>query len=81
MEPRRKRRITVGLILLLLWVPIVLVAQHSVEEIHYLKTFLPSKMTPAEAKDAAVIELIKVTVIVLPLVIAMVFVWKMARED
>ncbi|MDC4222749.1 MAG: hypothetical protein MPW15_00520 [Candidatus Manganitrophus sp.] len=81
MEPRRKRRVVVGLILFLLWVPIVLVAQHSVEEIHYLKSFLPAKMTPSEAKDAAVIELIKVAIIVLPLVIAMVFVWKTAWED
>ncbi|NKE71521.1 hypothetical protein [Candidatus Manganitrophus noduliformans] len=81
MEPRRKKRIVVGLTLLLLWVPIFLVARHSVEEIHYLKTFLPSEMTPSEAKDAAVIELIKVAIIVLPLLIAMAFVWKMSREE
>jgi hypothetical protein len=81
MEPRGKRQIILGLILLLLWVPMLLVAQHSVEEIHYLKTFLPSRMTPSEAKDAAIIELIKVAIIVLPLVIAMVFVWKVARKD
>lgn len=81
MEPRRKRRIIAGLILLLLWVPIVLVAQHSVEEIHYLKTFLPSQMTPSEAKEAAIIELIKVAIIGVPILIAMVFIWKMAQED
>lgn len=81
MEPRRRRWIVVGLILFLLWLPILLVAQHSVEEIHYLKTFLPAKMTPSEAKDAALIELIKVAFIVLPLVIAMIFVWKMSRDD
>ncbi|TAK02036.1 MAG: hypothetical protein EPO39_13760 [Candidatus Manganitrophaceae bacterium] len=81
MEPRRKKRLIVGLILLLLWLPIFLVAQHSVEEIHYLKTFLPAKMSPSEAKDAALIEFIKATFIVLPLLIAMIFVWKMSREE
>lgn len=81
MEPRRKKQVLLGLILFLLWLPIVLVAQHSVEEIHYLKTFLPSQMTPAEAKDAALIELIKVTFIILPLLIAMIFVWKLFREE
>ncbi|GEM_PF-6475312 len=81
MEPRRRKRIIVGLIFLLLWLPILLVARHSVEEIHYLKTFLPARMTAAEAEDAAIIELIKVAFIVLPLVIAMIFVWKISRED
>ena len=81
MEPRRRKRILLGLIFFFLWLPILLVAQHSVEEIHYLKTFLPSQMTPSEAKDAALIELIKVVFVVLPLVVAMILVWKMSREE
>jgi hypothetical protein len=42
---------------------------HSVEEIHYLKTFYPSKFTVEEASMAAEVELIKVLLISLPLVI------------
>lgn len=45
---------------------------HSVEEIHYLKTFYPSKFTVEEASMAAEVELIKVVLISLPLVIVMV---------
>ncbi len=45
---------------------------HSVEEIHYLKTFYPSKFTVEDASMAAEVELIKVLLISLPLVIVIV---------
>lgn len=48
---------------------IAAVSWHSVEEIHYLKTFYPAKLTVEEAEQAAWVELIKVHLISLPLVI------------
>jgi hypothetical protein len=45
------------------------VSFHSVQEIHYLKTFLPRDFTVDEAFYAAVIELIKVVIIGLPIVL------------
>ena len=80
MDPRRRKKIIVGLVLFFLWLPILLVAQHSVEEIHYLKSFFPGRMGLSEAFLAALIELIKVFLIVLPLGIAMIFVWKLSRD-
>jgi hypothetical protein len=42
---------------------------HSVEEIHYLKTFYPRQFTVEEAFYASGVELIKVMLIGLPLII------------
>lgn len=42
------------------------VAWHSIEEIHYLKSFFPDEFTVAEAKDASVIEFVKVAIIAIP---------------
>ena len=46
---------------------IAAVSWHSVEEIHYLKTFYPKQFTVEEAFYASGVELIKVILIVLPL--------------
>jgi len=45
------------------------VCLHSLEEIHYLKSFFPGTFTVEEAFYAGALELIKVTIIVLPLVL------------
>jgi hypothetical protein len=45
------------------------VCLHSVEEIHYLKSFFPKQFTVEEAFYAAAIELIKVIIIGLPLLL------------
>lgn len=45
------------------------VSWHSVEEIHYLKTFYPDHFTVEEAFYASGVELIKVILIGLPLLI------------
>lgn len=45
------------------------VCLHSLEEIHYLKTFLPSTMTVQQACYAGVLEIIKLGVIALPLIL------------
>jgi hypothetical protein len=44
------------------------VCWHSVEEIHYLKSFFPKQFSVQEAYYAAAIELIKVVIIGLPIV-------------
>ncbi|MFQ5735582.1 MAG: hypothetical protein ACE5GY_01820 [Thermodesulfobacteriota bacterium] len=45
------------------------VSWHSVEEIHYLKTFYPGSFTVEEAFWASLVELIKVHLIALPLIV------------
>ncbi len=48
---------------------ITAVSWHSVEEIHYLKTFYPRSFTVEEAFWASLVELVKVYLVALPLVI------------
>lgn len=43
------------------------VCRHSLEEIHYLKSFYPKQFTVQEAFYASAVELIKVFIISLPL--------------
>lgn len=50
---------------------IAAVSWHSVEEIHYLKTFYPKHFTVEEAFFASGVELIKVILIGLPLFLVM----------
>jgi hypothetical protein len=45
------------------------VCWHSIEEIHYLKSFFPESFTVQEAFYASGIELIKIIIISLPLVL------------
>lgn len=45
------------------------VCWHSVEEIHYLKSFFPQRFTVQEACYAAAVELIKVAIIGMPIVL------------
>jgi len=46
------------------------VCLHSLEEIHYLKSFFPRTFTVQEACYASLVELIKVVIIALPLLAA-----------
>lgn len=41
---------------------------HSVEEIHYLKSFFPRQFTVQEAGFAAIVEFVKVIILSIPLV-------------
>jgi hypothetical protein len=61
-----KLAITMATISLLI---ITAVCWHSVEEIHYLKSFFPQQFTVQEAFYASGIELIKITIISLPLLL------------
>lgn len=40
---------------------------HSIGEIHYLKSFFPSSFSVEAARDAAIVELVKVALIAMPL--------------
>jgi len=42
---------------------------HSIEEIHYLKSFFPKQFTVQEAFNASNIELIKIAIICFPIVL------------
>ena len=46
------------------------VSWHSLEEIHYLKTFYPPRFTVREAFYASAVELVKDMVVALPFVVA-----------
>ncbi len=54
---------------LLITAVIAAVAFHSVQEIHYLKTFYTGNFTVTEASLAAAVELIKVLLVAGPLVL------------
>ena len=45
------------------------VCYHSVDEIHYLKSFFPHQFTLQEASDAAIVELVKIIIIAIPLIV------------
>ncbi|HEY4706678.1 MAG: hypothetical protein A2054_02650 [Deltaproteobacteria bacterium GWA2_55_10] len=48
---------------------IIAISLHSVEEIHYLKSFYPAKFTVEEAFYATMVEFIKIHIISLPLIV------------
>lgn len=48
------------------------VCWHSVQEIHYLKTFYPRQFSVQEAFYASLVELVKVIIISLPFILVVV---------
>lgn len=63
----------------IVWIGVVviaLVSWHSVQEIHYLKSFYPRSFTVVEAGWAAVVELVKVTLISFPILLTIVLLRK-----
>lgn len=79
---KRAGRFLANLLLLAGFVAIVAVCWHSVGEIHYLKTFFPPRFTVQEACEAAIVEAIKVGLIVLPILLGMglVLLWTLSRR-
>lgn len=51
------------------------VCWHSVEEIHYLKSFFPDQFTVEQAFYASAIELIKIVIIGIPSLLILGFCW------
>jgi hypothetical protein len=57
---------------------------HSLEEIHYLKSFFPKSFTLEQAFYASAIELIKITIIAIPFVLVIgigLFFLKNRKQD
>ena len=63
------RRTFLNLLVVLGVIVFSAVCFHSVQEIHYLKTFFPTDFAVDEAFDAAAIELIKVIIIGFPILL------------
>lgn len=57
------------------------VCAHSVQEIHYLKSFFPKVFSVEEAFYAAAVELIKVVIIGLPVLLLMGLCALLAKKD
>jgi len=68
MRPFRPRNLLIVPIVLAL-AALTAVCLHSLEEIHYLKSFFPPSFTVQDAFYAGVLELIKVAIIAFPLVL------------
>ena len=64
-----KSRIAPLIITLLALAAIFAVCFHSLEEIHYLKSFFPHSFSVEQAFYAGLLELVKVVIIALPLVL------------
>lgn len=62
-------RSVIAFVLTVCMVVIAAVSWHSVEEIHYLKTFYPKTFTVEEAFYASGVELVKVILIAVPLIL------------
>lgn len=61
-----------GLLVSIIVICLVIIAAvcwHSVEEIHYLKSFFPKQFSVEEAYYASKIELVKIAIISLPLIL------------
>jgi len=64
-----KREYLFWVLILASFIFLVLVINHSVYEIHYLKSFFPGTFTVEQAKDAAIVEFVKVIFISIPVFI------------
>lgn len=61
------------------------VSFHSVEEIHYLKSFYPERFSVSDAAAAALVELIKVSLVAMPLflivLVCLFLLWLFEKPD
>lgn len=64
-----KCRIILIALVVLAFAAVTAVCLHSLEEIHYLKSFFPATFTVQQAFYAGALELVKVAIIALPLVL------------
>lgn len=80
MKPSRLAPFLVALVLLAL-AALGAVSLHSLEEIHYLKTFFPHTFTVQEVFYAGALELVKVIIIALPLLAIIAVALAFLRRD
>jgi len=64
------RKLFLSIAVLISAVIVFAVCWHSLEEIHYLKSFFPKSFTVEEAFYASAVELVKVIIISLPFLLA-----------
>ena len=69
---KRVRSFLIGAGIVISILVIAAVCWHSVEEIHYLKTFYPRQFSVQEAFYASLVELVKVVIISLPFILVAV---------
>jgi hypothetical protein len=73
-------RTSLNLVILIGIIAFFAVCLHSVEEIHYLKSFFPEEFTVEESFYAAAIELIKVIIIGIPVLLIIGICLRKLRE-
>jgi hypothetical protein len=66
---KRMRQILIGSAIAVSILVVFAVCWHSVQEIHYLKTFYPKQFSVEEAFYASAVELVKVIIISLPFIL------------
>jgi len=69
MMGRQFRKLFLSIAVVISVVVVFAVCWHSLEEIHYLKSFFPQSFTVEEAFYASAVELVKVLIVSLPLVL------------
>jgi uncharacterized membrane protein len=72
---------SLNLVILIGVIAFFAVCLHSIEEIHYLKSFFPAEFTVEEAFYAAAIELIKVIIIGIPILLIIYSCLRKLRES
>ena len=77
---RFNRRIFLNSVVVIGVIVFAAVCWHSVEEIHYVKSFFPEEFTVEEAFYAAAIELIKVIIIGIPVLLIIGICLRKLRE-
>jgi len=63
---KRTYRVSILCVIAISIIVVSAVCWHSIQEIHYLKSFYPQQFTVEEAFYASAVELIKITIIGLP---------------
>jgi preprotein translocase subunit SecG len=78
-------RIVLSIIVAVCVIVVTVVSLHSVEEIHYLKSFYPDRFSVPEAAAAAEVELIKVALVAFPLflivIVCLFLLWSFKKAD
>lgn len=81
----KKARILLIFTIIVSLLAILAVSWHSINEIHYLKSFYPAKFTVEEAFYATWVELLKVHIISLPLIVIIIIsfylLWLFGKKD
>ncbi len=78
---KKAYQIVITAVIIISVVIVSAICWHSIEEIHYLKSFFPKSFTVAEALYASVIELIKIVIACVPFLLVIGFGLFLIRVD